>query len=49
MREENEEDISKANLIESLQKQIDKDIFPKRVTGGLFDYCSIEPKEESKK
>ena len=43
---EDEEDIAKAKLIESLQKQADEKIFPKKVTGGLFDYYGIVPKEK---
>ena len=45
---EDEEDIAKAKLIESLQKQADEEIFPKKVTGGLFDYYGIVPKDKKK-
>ena len=44
-----EENIAKINLIGSLQKQADVEIFPKRVTGKLFDYYGILPKEEKQK
>ena len=40
-----EENITKANLIESLQKIADEDNFPWKVIGGLFDYYDIVPKE----
>ena len=43
---EDEEDIAKVKLIESLQKQADKEIIPKKVTGGLFDYYFIFSKEK---
>ena len=46
---EDEEDIAKANLIENLQKQAAEEIFPKRVTGGLFDYYNIVLKEKEQK
>ena len=46
---EDEEDIAKAKLIESLQKQADEEIFSKKVTGGLFDYYGIVPKDKEKK
>ena len=46
---EDEEDIAKAYLIENLQKQADEEFFPKRVTGRLFDYYSIVPKEKKQK
>ena len=46
---EDEEDIAKANLIESLQKQADEEMFPKRVTGELFYYYCIVSKEEKQK
>ena len=36
-----EEDITKANLIESLQKQVNEENFPERATGGLLDYYGI--------
>ena len=42
-RGEDEEDIVKANLIESLQMQADVENFHKRVTEGLFDYYNIVP------
>ena len=45
---EEEEDIAKTKLIESLQKQADEEIFPKKVTGGLFEYYGIVPKEKKK-
>ena len=38
-----EEDITKANMIEYWQKQIDKYFF--KVTGELFDYYGIVPKD----
>ena len=41
LTEEDEEDIALANLIENLQKQTDYENFPKKVTGWLFDDCSI--------
>ena len=44
--QEDEEDIAKAKLIESLQKQADELFFPIIVTGGLFDYYGIVPKEK---
>ena len=44
--EEDEEDFSKASLIENLQKQTDEENFHKKVTGGLFDDYGIEPKEK---
>ena len=45
MRGEDEEDIAKANLIESLQKQADVEIFPKRASGGLFYYYGFVSKK----
>ena len=36
-------------MIESLHKQADEEIIPKRVTGGLFDYYGIVPKEEKQR
>ena len=41
-----EEDIVKANFIERFQKKADEEIFAKRITGGLFDYYGIVPKED---
>ena len=46
IRVEDEEDIAKANMIESLWKQDDEEIFLKRITGGLFNYYGIGAKEE---
>ena len=46
IRGEDEKDNTKANLIESLQKKVNKENFPKRVTKGLFDYYGIVPKEK---
>ena len=43
---EGEEDIAKANLIESLQKQPDDDFFFKKVTWGLLEYYDIVPKDK---
>ena len=43
---EEKKDISKDNLIESLQKQADEEIFQKKVTGGLFGYYDIVPKDK---
>ena len=39
--QEDEEDIAKTYLSESLQKQADEEIYPKQVTGGLYDYYGI--------
>ena len=36
-------------MIESLQKKVGEEIFPKRVTGGLFYYDDIVSKEEKQK
>ena len=49
IRGENEEDIAKANLIESLQKQAYKEIYPEKVAGGLFDYYGTILKEIKQK
>ena len=38
-----DEDIALANLIDSLQKHTDEEIFFIKVTGGLFDDCCIIP------
>ena len=35
-----------ANLIESLQKQVDEIFSFKKVTGGLLDYYCFLPKEK---
>ena len=43
---ESEEDIAKANLIESLQKQADDDFF-KKFTWGLLEYYGIVPKDKN--
>ena len=42
------EEIAKVKLIESLQKQADEKIILTKVTGGLFDYYCIVPKEKKK-
>ena len=44
VQEEDEEDIAKANFIESLQKQTDEEIFQKK-TKGLIDDYGIVPNE----
>ena len=36
-------------MIESLQKQADEEILPKRVNGDLLNYYGIVPKEEKQK
>ena len=36
VKEVDKEDITKAKLIESLQKQADEEIFSKKVNGGLI-------------
>ena len=38
VQEEDEEDIAKANLIHSLQKHANEQVYPKLVNGGLFNY-----------
>ena len=45
MYKEKKKDIAKANLIETLQKQVDEQAFYKKVTAWLFDYYGIVPKE----
>ena len=47
-QEEDEDDIAKANFIESLQKQTDDEIFSKKVTLGLFNDYSVVPNEHKK-
>ena len=46
---EDDEDIALANIIESLQKQTDKEIFIKKVTGCRFDDCGNLPNKKIKK
>ena len=46
-KKQDEEDISLANFIESLQKQTDEEnLFKKKVTRWLFDYCGIALNEK---
>ena len=37
-----EEDIAKAKLINELQKKADEEIFPKKVSGGLYEFYNIK-------
>ena len=46
---EEEEDIAKAKLINELQKKADEEIFPKRVSGGLYEFYNIKQKDEKAK
>ena len=44
-----EEDIAKAKLTNELQKKVDEEIFPKRVSGGLYEFYSIKQKVDKAK
>ena len=44
-----EEDIAKAKLINELQKKADEGIFPKRVSGGLYEFYNIKQKVDKAK
>ena len=44
-----EEDIAKAKLINELQKKADEEIFPKRVSGGLYEFYNIKQKDDKAK
>ena len=47
--EKHEEDIAKAKLINELQKKADEEIFPKRVSGGLYEFYNIKQKDDKVK
>ena len=42
--EKYEEDTAKAKLINELQKKADEEIFPKRVSVGLYEFYNIKQK-----
>ena len=42
--EKHEEDTVKTKLINELQKKADEEIFPKRVSGGLYEFYNIKQK-----
>ena len=44
-----EEDIAKAKLIDELQKKVDEVIFPKRVSGGLYEFYYLKQKVDKAK
>ena len=47
--EKHEEDIEKAKLINELQKKADEEIFPKRGSGGLYEFYNIKQKDDKVK
>ena len=44
-----EEDTAKAKLIDELQKKVDEVIFPKRVSGGLYEFYYLKQKVDKAK
>ena len=44
-----EENTAKAELINELQKKADEEIFPKRISGGLYDFYNIKQKFDKQK
>ena len=47
--EKHEEDTAKAKLINELQKKADEEIFPIRVSGGLYEFYNIKQKVDKHK
>ena len=47
--EKHEEDTAKTKLINELQKKADEEIFPKRVSGGLYEFYNIKQKVDKAK
>ena len=44
--QKDDEESNKDEIIKEIQRKADEEIFPKRVSGGLFSYYNIKPKED---